>query len=133
VKLFTLILFLVFFLSSCDRTNKQIAARIKDADSAAINYFTGDGKMDSVRLVKIIRDKKQLDQLAGFISAVAADDQQCGFDGSIHFFKTNKVMQDIDFRMNDAQCMYFRFKVNGKYSSTRLSPEARQLLQSISK
>ncbi len=133
VKILFIILIAVAGLTSCNKSNKQIAAAIANADSVAINYFAGDGKMDSVRSVKIIRDKAKMEQLAGFISAVSASDHQCGIDGSIHFFKNNMVMQDIDFRMNDANCMYFRFKSNGEYQSTALSPEAKQFLETVSK
>lgn len=133
VKKLLIISIILTGLASCNKSNKQIAAAIANADSVAINYFAGDGKMDSVRSVKIIRDKAKLEQLAGFISASSASDHQCGIDGSIHFFKKNMVMQDIDFRMNDANCMYFRFKTNGEYQSTTLSPEAKQFLETTSR
>ena len=49
------------------------------------------------------------------------------------FFKKNMVVQDIDFRMNDAACMYFTFKQDGKTAATALSPEAKKLLKYINK
>lgn len=90
--------------------------------------------MDTVVAVKIIRDKKQVSQLAELISATTTDaNLKCGYDGSLHLFKDNRVIQDIDFRMNDVNCMLFSFMQEGKITGTKLSPEAKQFLESIKK
>ena len=49
------------------------------------------------------------------------------------FLKNNMVMQDIDFRMNNVQCMIFSARYQGKLLQTALSPEAKQLLVSVRK
>jgi hypothetical protein len=122
------------FLVSCKRSDTKIKERISNADSIAINYFKGDGTMDTVVAVKILRDKKIMEQLCSLISQESADvNTKCGYDGSLHFFKENRVEQDIDFRMNDKECMFFTFKQEGKLSATVLSPEAKQLLETIRK
>lgn len=131
-----IILFFSFFvvLTACNRPNAKIKERISNADSVAINYFKGDGTMDTVIAVKILRDKKIMDQLSSLISASSTEANiKCGYDGSLHFFKKNIVVQDIDCRMNDAECMYFSFKQQGKPAATVLSPQAKQLLESIKK
>lgn len=121
-------------LAACNRPNTTIKEHISNADSVAINYFKGDGTMDTVTTVKIVKDKKIQEQLADLISASSATfNTKCGYDGSLHFFKSNKVVQDIDFRMNDATCMFFSFKQNGKITATILSPEAKKLLENIRK
>ena len=90
--------------------------------------------MDTVVAVKIIRDKKIITDLSTAISASAAKpDVKCGYDGSLHFFKNNMVVQDIDFRMNDAACRYFTFKQQGELKATVLSDEASSLLQNLRK
>ena len=131
------LLFLIMaigFLVSCKRSDTKIKERISNADSIAINYFKGDGTMDTVVAVKILRDKKIMEQLCSLISQESADvNTKCGYDGSLHFFKENRVEQDIDFRMNDKECMFFTFKQEGKLSATVLSPEAKQLLETIRK
>ena len=130
---------LIFFgvlitLTSCNKPDKKIKERINNADSLAINYFKGDGTMDAVIAVKIVRDKKIIDQLISLISASSTMvNTKCGYDGSLHFFKKGVVVQDIDFRMNDAACMYFTFKQDGKTAATVLSSEAKKLLQYINK
>ncbi|MEP6676283.1 MAG: hypothetical protein ABJA78_14060 [Ferruginibacter sp.] len=118
-------------LQSCDQNKKIIAERLSITDSVAINYFRGNGSMDTVIAIKIIRDKKAIEQLAEYISNSSADEQQCGFDGSIHFFRNNLVLQDIDFRMNDAGCMHFRLKINGEWFNTKLSNDAKSFLEKI--
>lgn len=129
-----LAIFFVTLLFSCNRSNKEFKEYLSAADSIAINYFKGDGSMDTVIAVKIVKEKKTVEQFASFISAAEEDgNKQCGYDGSLHFFKNNMVMQDIDFRMNDVQCMIFSAKYQGKFLQTTLSPEARQLLETVKK
>ena len=132
MKVVLLIVSLVIVLTACNKPNKKIKERISGADSVAINYFKGDGTMDSVVKVKIIKDKKTLDELTALISASSAQPGvTCGYDGSLHFFKKNVVLQDVDFRMNDAACMFFTFKQEGKSEATVLSPEAKEILEKI--
>lgn len=88
--------------------------------------------MDTVVLVKIVRDKKIIEELIQQVSAIQADPvTKCGYDGSLHFFKHNVVAQDVDFRMNEPACMVFTFKQNGLVKATTLSGKAQQLLKSI--
>jgi hypothetical protein len=124
-------LFLAALIVSCNNTNTAFVEKVKDADSVAINYFKGDGSMDSVVAVKIIRDKQKLEQLTGFIAADGTGNLKCGYDGSLHYFKKGMVAQDVDFRMNDVQCMHFSFMLNGQLFATKLPAEARQLLESL--
>ena len=134
MKIFGIFVALVFILTACNSINKKIKEKISNADSIVINYFKGDGSMDTVIAVKIVRDKKQIDQLSNMISASSAKPNlKCGYDGSLHFFKKNMVIQDIDFRMNEPACSYFSFKQDGNIAATILSPEAKQLLENIKK
>ena len=121
-------------LVSCKHSNEPIKERINQSDSVAINYFKGDGTMDTVVAIKIIRDQQIIAKLAGFISAQQAEmNYACGFDGSLHFFKMNKVVQDINFGMNAAGCSYFSFVLNGKPQATNLSTAAKELIASLRK
>ena len=132
-KIITFTLLSLFFIS-CNNAGKQLKERIVNADSVAINYFKGDGTMDTVVAVKIIRDKQTLDQLTNLLTESASTYKtNCGVDGSIHFFKKNRVIQDIDFGMNKAGCRQFTFLMNGKTLSTALSAEAKKLLEIVKK
>ena len=129
-----LLIIVLFALSSCNKANKEIRERITRSDSVAINYFSGDGTMDTVVAIKVIKDSKKMDQLVNYIAASSdKGNYTCGFDGSVHFFKMNKVIQDIDFRMNEKGCMYFTFVLDGKSQATTLSPEAKELINSFRK
>lgn len=128
-----LALLLVLVLFACNNTNKAFIEKVTDADSVAINYYTGNGRMDTVVAVKVLRSKEQMAQLTQFIGKKPTDHYKCGYDGSLHYFKRGVVLQDVDFRMNDAQCMHFSFLLNGELYSTALSAEARQLLESVRK
>ena len=125
---------LLIFFTTCKRPNTKIKERISNSDSVAINYYKGDGTMDTVVAVKIVRDKKMISQLSDLISTSSATvNLACGYDGSLHFFKKDMVVQDIDFRMNDVNCMVFTFKQEGIFVATKLLPEAKQLLESVRK
>ena len=90
--------------------------------------------MDTVTAVKIVKDKNVIGQFTALISEEQKKEiKQCGYDGSLHFFKNNAVVQDVDFRMNDAHCMFFTAKYQGEVLQTVLSPEAKQLLESVKK
>ena len=116
---------IVFFLTGCTQGNRQLKDRIQNSDSAAINYFNGDGSMDTVVAVKIIRDKKILEQLSNYISAAVTQEKPgCGYDGSIHFFSNNIVIQDIYFRMQN-DCSQFSFSFNRVRGASQLSADAR--------
>ncbi len=128
-----LALLLALALFACNNTNKAFIEKVTDADSVAINYYTGDGRMDTVVAVKVLRSKEQMAQLTQFIGNKATDQYKCGYDGSLHYFKRGVVLQDVDFRMNDVQCMHFSFLLNGQHYSTALSAEARQLLETVRK
>ena len=120
------------FFSSCSKPT-GVQKLVSDSDSAAINFYKGDGSMDTVVHFAMIRDKKQIADLAAFIESSATENFKCGYDGSLHFFKNNAVLKDIEFRMNDANCMHFSFIMNGKLYSTKLSDAAKQFLQSVNK
>lgn len=132
-KVFCIISF-VGVLMSCNHPNKEIKNRISDSDSLAINYFKGDGSMDTVVSIRIIRDKQKINQLAAAIGKQSVSgNYKCGYDGSLHFFKLNAVIQDIDFRMKEGDCMYFTFLLDGKQQATKLSPGAKELINAFRK
>jgi hypothetical protein len=114
---------------SCKHSNKELKERLTLTDSAAVNYFKGDGSMDTVVLVKIIKDKNMLNQLNSFITEdIIKEKINCGYDGSLHFFKNNMVVEDIYFRMDNDGCSQFTFSFQGVRSAARLSGEAKKLL-----
>jgi hypothetical protein len=121
-------------LVSCKQHNELIRERIAHSDSLAINYFKGDGTMDTVVAVKIIRDRQIIQQLTEFIAEQKTEtNYSCGLDGSLHFFKMNKVVQDIHFGMSEKGCRYFSFVLNGKLQATDLSTAAKELIATLRK
>lgn len=134
MKIAPLFVLILFYATACNRPNAKIKKYINNTDSIAINFFKGDGTMDTVVAVKMVRNKKVIEDLSSMISASSVEPPvKCGYDGSLHFFKNNRIIQDIDFRMNDAACMYFTFKQEGKFNASVLSKEAFKLLQKIRK
>lgn len=121
-------------LFACNHSLKETRERIINSDSVVVNYFKGDGSMDTVVGVRFIRDVQKIEQLATLISKRSLNENyKCGYDGSMHFFKMNKVIQDIDFRMNENDCMHFSFLQHGQPRTSTLSPEAKELINSFRK
>ncbi len=134
MKRYLLFSSLFFIILSCNQSNELIKEQIIHSDSVAINYFKGDGTMDSVVAVKIIKDQKIISQFTDFVSQKNSKmNYSCGVDGSLHFFKMNKVIQDINFGMNKSGCSYFSFSLQGKMQSTELSAAAKELILSLKK
>jgi hypothetical protein len=125
-------LLLLSVLFSCSRPT-GIKDVITTADSVAINYFKGDGTADTVTNMVMLKEKNQISKLADYIEAATTENYKCGYDGSIHIFKKDTVVQNIDFSLNDVQCMHFSFLINNKLFSTQLSAEALQFIKSVNK
>lgn len=132
MKYLILIICSIIFIS-CKQSVPQLTEKITNADSMAINYFKGDGTMDTVVAVKIIADKNKLNQLAKLAAGSVVENGNCGFDGSLHFFKGNQVIQDINFRITDSKCNQFTFRLGGKVYFTQLTTEAKELIESFKK
>ena len=129
MKQIIFILLLSVFFSACNDTAKQFKEKNAVADSIAINFFKAGGKMDTVTAVKIIRDKKTIDEIAGMIAASSASiKDKCTFDGSIHFFKSDRVIQDVFFNSSSKECRQFQFRLNGHHVATELDDNARDYL-----
>jgi hypothetical protein len=134
MKNYIQLLYVLIVTVSCTHSNDAINQRISNSDSVAINYFKGDGTMDTVMAVTIIRDQQIINQLCNYISEKKTEmNYACGLDGSLHFFKMNKVVQDINFGMNATGCSYFSFVLNGKSQATSLSVAAKELIVSLRK
>lgn len=130
MKLFAAI-FLMFVFTACNKTHTALKEQIVNSDSVAINFFKGDGTMDTVVAVRIIRDKILINQLADLITEKKIDIKtNCGFDGSLHFFKMNQVIQDVNFVIQDKGCSQFSFKLitDNHWEATGLSYVAKTLL-----
>lgn len=132
MKIFSLLIFIAAIISSCNQSAKKLQENVADADSVAINYFKGDGTMNTVTAVKIIRDKKSIDKLTGFIAGSSGlAKSNCGYDGSIHFFKNDRVIQDVFFNTNNEECRQFVFVSDGNKAATSLPVEAKDFLSAL--
>lgn len=128
-RILTAFIALAFFASCNDTTG--IKNFVAGSDSVAINFYKGDGRMDSVVKVVILRDSVQVSTLAGFIEAPQTHQNKCGVDGSLHFFKRDVVLKDVDFTLDEAGCMQFSFFMEGKSYYTELSNEAKSFLSGL--
>jgi hypothetical protein len=125
------VLLVSFAVVACSNDAKLLKQNISGADSVAINYFKGDGTMDTVAAVKIIRDAKSISELASLITSNDVSvKQKCGYDGSIHFFRNDSVIQDIFFTSKEG-CRQFLFRLNGKDAATEMDDKAKFFLSAL--
>lgn len=89
--------------------------------------------MDTVVAVKIVRDKKMVSEITDLVTASGKSNiDKCGYDGSMHFFKKNMVIQDVDFSLaKNTGCNQFTFLIQGKYKATTLSDAAATMLLNL--
>ncbi|MBL0356190.1 MAG: hypothetical protein IPP72_04580 [Chitinophagaceae bacterium] len=133
-SIFLILIIALLVAVGCKRLPKEFHESLAGSDSVVINFFRGDGTMDTVVAVKIIRDKAAIENLTAFITAVPASvKNNCGYDGSIHYFKNNMVIQDVDFRMQKDDCTQFTFILEGKKEATSLSINAGAFLTTLKK
>ena len=131
MKQFVLILLATAVFAACTDAGKQFKERNAGADSIAINFFKTGGNMDTVTAVKIIRNKTSIDELTAMIGASATSiNDTCSFDGSIHFFKNDRVIQDVFFNSSES-CRQFSFRLNGKDVATELDDKAKDFLSAL--
>lgn len=128
----TVLLAFAGLISSCSKPT-GIKEVVLSADSVAVSFFKGDGSIDPVLNVIMLRERKDLEKLAGYMESAQTAHFKCGYDGSLHFFKKDIVLKQVDFRMNEPGCMHFSFLLDGKIYSTRLSGEAKKFLQSMNR
>ncbi len=122
--------FLLF--NACHTPDNTLRAFLSGTDSVAINYFTGDGRMNTVKAVKIIKERQNIEKLIKECTAEKLkEEKRCGVDGSLHFFRHDTVIADIYFRMNDEKCRRFWYVFKGKSAATRLGSNASALLANI--
>jgi hypothetical protein len=59
------------------------------------------------------------------------EDLKCGFDGSIFFYEKGNLVSDVYFKYSDPACRHFLFASDEKLTSTKMSKEAVDFLQSL--
>ncbi len=128
----SILLSVIVFAASCNHPNKELKELISSSDSVYVQYFSGS--QNSVATIKSIKSRDTINKLTNVITgSVVEGKSNCGYDGSIHFFKNNVVVQDIYFKMNNEDCSQFTFMQNNKSAATKLSGDARKLLEDLKK
>ncbi len=129
MKYIILVLLVSIISSACTDPAKQFIDKYAGADSIVINFFKANGQMDTVTAVKIIRDKKSIEEITAMIAAGPASvNNKCIHQGSIHFFKNDRVVQDVFFSSSNEACRQFLFRLNGKDAATELDDKAKAYL-----
>jgi len=127
---FLLFIFFIISLASCNRKDANLKEILINADSIAVNLYKGTGRMDSVGRVLIIRDAATITSwVEMIIESRKAYQPHCGTDGSLHFFRNNRVVMDIYFRRGDVACRQFSYLLHGKWRATKLGEEAVAIME----
>lgn len=112
--LFSLSLFIcaTWLLASCSRSDTAWRERMVQIDSVAINFFPGDGTMDSVTKVMVVRDTATIDSIRKWMTAEKSSkpSKPCGPQASFHFFAMGKVMHDAEVTTSDCGLIQYRWQ-----------------------
>jgi hypothetical protein len=111
---------LLFCFAACSQPDKAWRTRLVHIDSVAINMFPGNGSMDSVLGVTVIRDKGTIDSICRWVTEAQADKPStpCGPQASLHFFSRGMVMHDAE--LGTAACGVLNYRFQGKVHYTRI-------------
>ncbi|UAY52365.1 hypothetical protein [Ferruginibacter albus] len=132
MKKIIIALSIIAIAMSCNHPDKELKATIANADSVYVQYFSGD--QNNVATIRSIKNTDTLNKLTEAITATTINGKSnCGYDGSIHFFKNNVVVQDVYFKMNNEDCSQFTFIQNNRSAATKLSADAKKLLTELKK
>lgn len=105
--------------ASCSGPDKILQDRLTQVDSVAINFFSGDGSMDTVVGVTILRDRKEIDSLVKEAAQASIQvDKPCAPQASMHFFSRGQVIQDLE--VGIAGCDHLSYLHQGKRRTTSI-------------
>ncbi len=122
------ILTIIVVLSSCSGGG-AVSKRLAGSDSLVITFNVPNS--DSVINMISTTETKAIRKLARFLDGKPAEQDKCGYDGNMIFFKNGQQVLPVVFRYSDSGCRHFLFDIENKLTSSRMSNEAASFLQSL--
>ena len=115
------------FLVSCGHS--PLVSHLQDSDSISIR-FTEPGTGSVIKVVAT-GEPYAITDLLQYADSEETEQQQCGNDGKIIFYKKGTVAGEVSFNYTDDGCRHFLVMANGKLTATKMSYQARDLLKSL--
>lgn len=116
------------FLFSCGNQS-AISKKLSGGDSLVITFNVADS--DSILNIVSTTEKKAIRKLAGFLNGKTTEQKDCGFDGNMIFYQNGLPILPVVFKYSLDSCRWFRFGLDNKTMSTKMSNEAADFLKSL--
>ncbi len=119
-------------LICCISCGKQsvVSKKLAGCDSLVITFNAPNS--DSVRGMVNTTEKKAIRKLIGFLDGKEAEMKDCGFDGSMVFFRDGQQVMPVVFKYSQENCQHFLFDADNKVMSTKMNNEEVKFLESLS-
>jgi hypothetical protein len=118
------------FLSACSG-NSPVSKKLSGSDSLVVNFFAPNS--DEILKTVVTGEKKAVNRLSEFVSNKETVLFKCGYDGELLFFEKGKQVSNVSFKYSIDSCRHFLLDVEGKLTATKMSNEAADFLESLSK
>jgi hypothetical protein len=109
--------------------NSAVSSKLSGADSLVINFYAPQS--DSVVKTVYTAEEAAIRRLTEFVSAKETELYKCGYDGNLLFYEKGKLASDVAFKYSDPACRHFVLDIKGRLTSTKMSNEAADLLNSL--
>ncbi len=120
--------FILIILASC--TPSATTKKLSGSDSLVI-HFTAPNSDAIIRSVATT-EKKAINRIIDFVDAKPVEEFKCGYDGNILFYEKGNIVSDVSFKYSDPACRHFLLATDKKLTSTKMSEEAADFLESLS-
>jgi hypothetical protein len=111
--------------------NSAVSKKLSGSDSLVIRFYAPQS--DSVIKLVSTTEKKAINRVSEFVSAKETEPFKCGYDGALLFFEKGKQVSDVSFKYSEPGCRHFLLDAEGKLTSTKMSNEAADFLESLAK
>lgn len=123
----TVVLLVITVMASC--SSSAIGKKLKGCDSLVVTFNVPDS--DSVVNVVSTTETTAIQKLARFLDGKPAEQNKCGYDGNMVFFKGGKQVLPVVFKYSEEGCRHFLFDLDNKVVTSQMSNEAANFLKSL--
>lgn len=122
-----IILAAIIISFSCNNSSPTYK-KLSVSDSLIINF--NRPQSDTIAKTISTTEKVAIKKLAGFIDSEASPAYKCGYNGNILFYDNGSLVADVAFNYGEG-CRHFIQIISDQLSSTKMSNEAADFLQSL--
>jgi hypothetical protein len=119
------LLFTVVIFCSCedDSIKASLDKQLAGTDMIKLYFYDKTGKLTNKNNIVTVQDKEIIGKLMQAITDETAEDNKCGFTGTMEYFKENKSTLVVEFN-SLPECAHGIFRLKDNMFSKKLTPES---------